>query len=668
MTATGSTSATVAAATREPTGSGAVWGVTEAVRGALDAAVPPAQPRSDGVQARARTSPTAAALDRMPTSDADFCAPAAGSIYAGDNRADERLVANEPPRALCSCAVASVDVFRLSDELLESLCALRPVAATFYGIAGHDHAWDDLSPAGTARLAETLRAVQRRVPAVAPGTTYDERLATLVLDDFVRMELARIEHDDHLADLNSIASPLQYLRLVFDAMPRSGRRGWSDVVERLSTLDTAFTGYRDALDEGRRRGNMVARRQVLAAIREARVHAGSESYFLSLPATFAATELDDANLAARLARGVEHARGAFAAFGDYLEERYLPVAREVDPVGRERYLRDARRFLGIEIDPLETFHWGLEEVRSIAERMEDVAQEIAPGAGPRGALALLESDPARAAATPEDFVRLMAERQACALAELAGRHFDVPPPVRRLEVKLAPKGGALGAYYMPPAADFERPGTVWYAPGDRQHIPLYDQVSTAYHEGFPGHHLQIGIQIGMRDRLSSLHRVAVDNHHGYAEGWALYAERLMEELGYYEKPDYVFGLLSNQMMRACRVVLDIGAHLELTLPASSPFRPGARIDWDLGVAMLTELTGLPRDHAESEMTRYLGWPGQAIAYKVGERVLCELRAEAKRRARAAFDLRAFHAKVLGTGAVGLALLQELVLAEYPGGA
>lgn len=147
-------------------------------------------------------------------------------------------------------------------------------------------------------------------------------------------------------------------------------------------------------------------------------------------------------------------------------------------------------------------------------------------------------------------------------------------------------------------------------------------MSTAYHEGFPGHHLQLGVQVSLRDDLSRLHRVMIsDFQTGYAEGWALYAERLMDELGYLERPEYVLGMLACQMMRACRVVLDIGAHLGLRAPSDAAFRPGDLIDFDYGIDMLTRVARMPPSHAASEMTRYLGWPGQAIAYKVGERII-----------------------------------------------
>jgi uncharacterized protein (DUF885 family) len=291
--------------------------------------------------------------------------------------------------------------------------------------------------------------------------------------------------------------------------------------------------------------------------------------------------------------------------------------------------------------------------------MQRAAGEILPGAPLAEVFRLLKTDPARCAKDPEEFLRLMSERQARALSELEGSHFDIPDQLRKLDIRIAPKGGPLGAYYVMPSEDFSRPGAIFYSLGEAGPIPLYDEISTAYHEGFPGHHLQVGLQVSLTDRLCRFHRVA-EGYHGFAEGWALYAERLMHELGYFEKPDYVLGNLCAQMVRACRVVIDIGSHLDLPIPKDSPFHPGERWSFDLGVEMLRDWAELAPDHAVSEMNRYLGWPGQAISYKVGERVILALREEQRARLGSAFNLREFHAKIVGSGPVSLEILREII--------
>jgi uncharacterized protein (DUF885 family) len=253
----------------------------------------------------------------------------------------------------------------------------------------------------------------------------------------------------------------------------------------------------------------------------------------------------------------------------------------------------------------------------------------------------------------------MQERQEVALLELDGSHFDIPELARTVETKLAPPGSLIGAYYISPSEDFSRPGSIWFSVGDNETIPIWDNVSTAYHEGFPGHHLQTGVQMSLEEHTSRLQRVWVW-YSGSGEGWALYSERLMRELGYFEKPEYVFGMLASEILRACRVAIDIGMHLGLTIPEGQPFHPGEEWSFDTAVEMMTDYAGQLPDYARSEVTRYLGWPGQAPAYKIGERVILDLREERRAKLGSEFDLKQFHADVLEAGPVGLDLLREFV--------
>ncbi|WP_437735876.1 DUF885 domain-containing protein [Sorangium sp. So ce1335] len=561
-------------------------------------------------------------------------------------------------------------IFALSDEFVEAFAAQCPAHATLAGLPCDDGAWNDWSPSGAASWASTVASFQERLRALPPPRGPEAqwgRLARRVMADHLDERLDDFRHGEHLRDLNNIESPFQHLRMVFDLMDLQTAAGWEAVVSRLEGLSQACESYRASLEEGRRTGQVAARRQVRAVIEQARFQAGEASFFLTLPAAYEASGLATGAGRARLAAGAERARAAFGAFAGYLEQTYLPSARDEDAVGEERYLRSARRFLGMSIDPIETYAWGWSEVHAIEARMARLAAEILPGASLPEVIQVLETDPARCAPDAGAFLRIMSERQRKALAELDGVHFDIPAPIRHIDVKLAPPGGALGAYYVPPSDGFKRPGTIWYAPGSKRMFPLYEEITTAYHEGFPGHHLQCGLQVYLDDRLSRLHRFLVTNS-GYAEGWALYAEQLMYELGYFERPDYVLGMLTGKLTRAYRVVLDIGMHLGLSIPAHAPLHAGEPWRYESAVEYLHRRAFLTLEHAHSEATRYLGWPGQAICYKVGERVVLELREELRRRQGEAFDLKAFHAKVIGSGSVGLDHLREIVLDDGAGDA
>jgi uncharacterized protein (DUF885 family) len=547
-----------------------------------------------------------------------------------------------------------VDVFELSDRLVDDIARISPIAATALGIPGYDHLWQDFSPAGIAAAREKLEEYRGAARDLPGPTSPWETLALRILIDYLEQSLEDIRWGEPLRDINNTASPLQMIVQIFDLMDKSSSEGCSNVITRLSTLSDVLGSWREALAEGMDRGLLAARRQVLSTIDECRSYAGEKSFLNALSQQLVECSDDERDVA------LAAARVAFIEFAEFLEDSYLPVAPDSDAVGERRYLRAARRFLGSDIDPLETYEWGWSEVRSMWDRMQEVADEIAPGLSVGEVLDLLKNDAARCVPNEEAFLEFIHNRQVDAVERLAGIHFDIPEAMQSVEVKLAPAGSALGAYYMQPSEDFSRPGTVFYSLGEGRPISVYDEVSTAYHEGFPGHHLQVGIQVGLAEKLSRLHRMVVW-YPGYGEGWALYVEELMDELGFYDIPDYVMGLLINQMHRACRVVIDIGCHLELAIPAGSGFHSGEAWSYDLAVELLEQRAFLKPAYARSEVTRYFGWPGQAIAYKVGERAILDLRREFQQRDNDSFDLKAFHAQVLGYGSLGLDHLREMML-------
>ena len=547
-------------------------------------------------------------------------------------------------------------IYRLSSDIVDELAKAFPDVATEVGIAGHDDRWTDLSPEGAQTALRTIRFLRRKVDQVPePQNDWDRisiELAKVTLDE----EASRFENDDHLRALNSMASPLQSLREIWDHMGTETEEDWVNIVYRLERMPAVIDGYRTSLDEGRRRGMAVAERQVRAAVEQCRVSAAPGSRLTKLLDSYEGKNGSGATLI-RLESAVTDARAAFTALADYLADTYATDAPEHDGVGRERYVRAAYEFLGTNIDPIETYEWGWQQVAELAAHMKAVAAEIAPGASMAEVDELLRTDPSRTQPDSVALSRFIQDRLDDALDRLAGTHFEVPDPIRTVTVNISPPGSSLGAYYVGPSEDFTRPGSVWWSLTPEGPYPVFDEVSTAYHEGFPGHHLQVGVQVSLADKLSRLHRLWVWKS-GSGEGWALYAERFMNELGFFEKPDYVLGWLSGQMLRACRVVIDIGSHLQLPIPEGQPFHPGEPWTFGTAVEMLTSYAAQGRPQAESEVTRYLGWPGQAISYKVGEKAILEIRDQAKARLGSGYDAKAFHARLLEVGPVGLDLLRS----------
>jgi uncharacterized protein (DUF885 family) len=314
----------------------------------------------------------------------------------------------------------------------------------------------------------------------------------------------------------------------------------------------------------------------------------------------------------------------------------------------------------MDLDPHETYEWGWSEVHRLMADMKATAAEIDNTRSIEEVIDLLETDPDRSAPDHEAFARFVSEIQSRAVAQLDGSAFDVPAEIREVTVNIAPPGGSLGAWYHTPSEDFSRPGSIWYAPGERTRIPYWGEVATAYHEGFPGHHLQIGIALVQREKLSRFHRQFIW-YSGAGEGWALYAERLMDELGYFENPEYRLGLLSSQLFRSTRVVVDIGTQLKKVIPSDAPLHAGQVWNYDLAVDYIERIGLQPRDIAESEVKRYLGWPAQAISYKVGEREILDIRRLAQAGSVNGFDLKDFHHRLLEAGAIRLDHLREAMI-------
>ncbi|MDP9493804.1 MAG: DUF885 domain-containing protein [Actinomycetota bacterium] len=546
--------------------------------------------------------------------------------------------------------------FEISDRFTEQWSDLTPIGATMHGVEGREHLWDDFSPEGEAARADLAGSARAQLLTHLNDPDPKQAFAAKVLSSWMEKKVTVYERGKWKNDLNHIYSPFQQARDVFDVMSQEGEQAWSNIATRLETFDQALEGYRATLSVGLGEGVTAAQRQVQTLIEQARALAGEESRFRGYPAE-ASSKGGDPD---RLTAAVDRARVASHEFADWLEHTYLSGATPEDAVGEERYLLGVDDFLGLELDPHETYEWGWSEVHRLREEMRATAAEIDGSKSVEEIIDVLDTDEAHAAPDHEAFARFVQEIQDTAVQQLDGTHFDVPDPLKRVTVHLAPPGGSLGAWYHSPSEDFSRPGSIWYAPGERIRIPYWSEVSTAYHEGFPGHHLQVGMSVINRDQMSRFHRLFIW-YSGSGEGWALYSERLMDELGYFEKPEYRLGLLASQLFRATRVVLDIGTQLRLAIPADAPLHAGAIWDYPIAVDYIEKVGLQPRDMAESEVKRYLGWYGQAISYKVGERVILEIRDRVMERDGAAFDRKDFHRRMLEAGAIRLDQLREAMV-------
>jgi len=451
-----------------------------------------------------------------------------------------------------------------------------------------------------------------------------------------------------------IASRMQGVREVFDLMPVDGEEAQRNLADRMAAVPSAYAGLRKTYTDAAAQDCIAPRRQVLACVKQcAEWSADGSDFYSNLVARTGATGA----IRAHLDRAAASARTATGEFGSFLETEMLPLAPHRDAAGRERYELASRAFLGAMIDLPEAYAWGWAEVIRIEEEMRQIAGQIVPGGSVAEAVSALEADPARRISGRDAMRAWMQQVADDAVAELDGKHFDIPPPARRIECMIAPTTGG-GIYYTGPSEDWIRPGRMWWALGDGvDEFATWKEVTTVYHEGVPGHHLQSAQAVFLSDRLNRWQRLLCWIS-GHGEGWALYAERLMDELGYLDDPGNKLGMLDAQLLRAARVVVDIGVHLELPVPGDSPWRPGEIWNAELAWEFLRTRVQVEEQMLRFELDRYLGWPGQAPSYKIGERIWLEARDEARRRKGPAFNLRDFHSEALALGSIGLDPLRE----------
>jgi uncharacterized protein (DUF885 family) len=555
---------------------------------------------------------------------------------------------------------------QIADAYVETLSDLDPIAATGLGNRPGQDALPDFSPDGRAALAAAQRATLARLDAAEAAASaagdelpVAERRAARLLRERLTAALALDDAGENLRQMSNLFSPIHQLRSVFLLMPAETPDDWAVIGRRMRNVPGAARGYVAALEEGVARG-------LAAAPRQAETVAGQLDTWLAADwyrdFTAAGPEAQRAELDA--AAGA--ASQALVELRGYLRERYLPapaVAATPDGVGRERYLLGARQWTGADLDLADVYAYGWDEYHRLAAEIRQAAHKVLPGESPLAVTRHLEEEgeAVEGVAAIRAWLQELMDR---AISDLDGTHFDIAEPIREVEAMIAPPGSAAAPYYTRPSLDFSRPGRTWLPTMGAERFPVWHLVSTWYHEGVPGHHLQLAHWVHVQDQLSR-YQASVGSVSASGEGWALYAERLMDELGYLTDPGRRLGYLSAQMLRAVRVIIDIGMHVGLPVPAGEDFHPGEVWTPELALEFFMASTGYSEAYSRSELVRYLGMPGQAISYKLGERAWLAgreaARAAAGRRGED-FDLKSWHMAALSLGSLGL----DDLAAELPG--
>jgi len=540
-----------------------------------------------------------------------------------------------------------------AEQYVVRMTDLDPAMATAVGIAGHDDQMTDLSMAGFAARAELDRATVAALTAAEPESER-ERVARAAMLERLGLAVELYDAGETTRELNVLASWIQGVRQVFDLMPTEGEEAQRNIAARMAAVPAAYADLQQTYAEAARLNRVAARRQIIECAKQcAQWSAPGTSFYRGLVERTGATGA----LLGQLTAAADAANAATAELGKFLETELLPLAPERDAVGRDRYALASRSFLGATIDLDEAYAWGWDEVMRLEAEMARVAGLIVPGGSVEEATAQLDADPARQITGAENLKSWMQDFADRTIAELHGTHFDIPEPARRIEAMIAPTTDG-GIYYTGPSEDWTRPGRMWWTvPEGVEQFGTWKEITTIYHEGVPGHHLQVSQAVFEKESLNRWQRLMCWVS-GHGEGWALYAERLMAELGYLADPGAMLGMLDSQMLRAARVVVDLGVHLQLPIPAGTGWHEGETWNAELAWEFLRGRVHMEDEMLRFELNRYLGWPGQAPSYKLGERIWMQAREEARERKGPNFNLKDFHSQALALGALGLDPLRE----------
>ncbi|WP_116950521.1 DUF885 domain-containing protein [Jiangella endophytica] len=538
------------------------------------------------------------------------------------------------------------DVTQVADDYLRDLAEFDPYAAQALGRTPSS-LLEQLSPdAFAGRHAVTADAAARLAAAEPSG--FRERVLREALAERLASDIALYEVGFTTALLAPLSTPVHWVRQTFDGLPARTPDDWTAIGRELGRVPVALREYAATLTASADRGHVVAQRQVLAVAAQCDGWVADRSY-PTLVAPAGSPSLD------RLASDATAATAAFAAF---LRDELLPRAGTRDGVGRELYEVTSAAFLGARIDVDETYAWGWTELAALTARARAVAAEVVPSGDVDDAVRALDADPSGVIDGVPALEAWLQRRVDEAMDAVVGTHFDVPDRTRRVECRVTPSASGV-MYYVTADPGLTRPGRVWWTLPDgvtRAHV--WREVSTLHHEGVPGHHLQHAITLGLDD-LHPWQR-SLCHVHGYAEGWAHYGEELADELGLVRTPGERLGMIFAQLWRAVRVVVDLGLHLDLPIPRGNGLVDAERWTPELGARLLVDVGRLHPQKAAFEVDRYLGWPGQALAFRVGARLWREARASS------ASDRRRFHADALRLGPVGLGPLRTLLSELSPG--
>ena len=556
-------------------------------------------------------------------------------------------------------AAEPVDAFRqLVDENWQWQLKERPTFATYLGDTRYNDRWPDVSLEAVGRRHRYRQALLRKLDAIDPDDLpADERLNYALFRHGVRLTVEADRYRWHLLPMTARGG-IQDASSRADVIAFRTAKDYDDWIKRLEAFPAYIDQTIELLEQGARERRVHPKsvmRRVPAQIARQIVDDPARSLFFkpfrNFPDSIPPRRQRQLTGQARRAIG-ERVVPAFRRLQAFFNKTYLPACFDRAgvwqvPDGKQLYAFRARRFTTTELTPEAIHEIGKREVKRIRVEMQKVISRVKFKGSFAEFLEFLRTDPQFYYKNSNDLLaayREVTKRIDPKLVGLFRRLPRVPYGVEPIPMHLAPD--TTTAYYRPPSADGRRAGTYFvnlYRPEVR---PKYEIEALSLHESVPGHHLQIALAMEL-DNVPEFRRFG--GYTAFIEGWGLYAESLGVELGLYKDPYSKFGQLTYEMWRAVRLVVDTGMHY---------FKWTRREAIDFFAAN----TAKTLFDIENEIDRYIAWPGQALAYKIGELKIQELRRRAEKQLGDQFDIREFHEVVLARGAVTLDLLEEQVMA------
>ncbi|MEC9144258.1 MAG: DUF885 domain-containing protein [Pseudomonadota bacterium] len=558
--------------------------------------------------------------------------------------------------------VVNAGIALASDESLEAVISNHwdwvleqyPEYRREYGDMSGNQSWTDLSAEVLERRNEDTKAFIDDLDRIDPATLSETaQLNQRMLKTSLQEEVESYESGLHLIALNMRSGP-QHRYTMVERLPMATETDYVDWLARLENLPAQLAQYQALLQAGVDRERTQARiiiervpNQLDALIVDNPEDSPFWGVFETLPASISPETAAELKSSARLIIA-DQLTPAYAEFRRFIEEEYLPKTRVRPgigtlPGGKAVYAMLARHFTTTDMTPEEIHNIGLSEVARIRGEMEEVIEEVGFDGDINAFNDFLRTDPQFYYETAEELLegyQAVSKRLDPELVKLFGKLPRMPYGVRPIAPELAPD--TTTAFYMRPALDGSRPGWYYvnlYKPEVR---PKYEMEVLSVHESVPGHHLQIALAQEIEGLPEFRRNSSVT---AFIEGWGLYSERLGYDMGLYKDPYSRYGQLIYDMWRAVRLVVDTGIHY---------------FDWSRQEAIDYFKDNAAKTEADiiNEIDRYIGWPGQALAYKIGQLKMLELRAKAEDELGDRFDIRAFHDELLGAGAIPLDALEN----------